>query len=751
MSCYNGKCYLPQPPRAWSRVQNTFSLITDTTNYSVNSQNAFTEKMNMLQKGNVLQYKNNSGNLTQKQRYSLIAQGKWVNRNTTWATQSTRGYTNPNNTSLKRVGGINVEYDPITLLPIGVTTVKPSCLKPTIIDNNILPSDSGGSSLNPEVLPPPPPPKPDTGGTNLPYIPIPLPVSPIIIPDEGSLLCNVKENVCTGETITTIPQQLCNPTTDSDVPGSIQSLCWNDGTPTWYPRQRYVMTNSDNKWPVNATLVSAVNPRPPDITSITSITSINAFCEDIITLTWTQVTSCIPITRYTIFQNDIPIQLVGGNIFSAEIAAFNSSVYNYYIVSGNGNVESEPSNIVSISIVINLEPLILDTCVSNAPTEITITWSKPVNMCCSITQYTIYYLYGNITKSILIDSSQLQYTITGLSNGTTYTCSISYLCGINESPISNSLTATTIAPIIPLFIATGLYTEYSNNGYSAIVFPASSVQMQTIIFNYNLQVHLLVVGGGGGGGLQNGYNSNPPNAWNGGGGGGGGIYYDALFNATNQVYYTILVGNGGNGAPTGPLANPTCNGTAGGNTIITWNTNAIIANGGIGSDGANGTDQIQVSSTYNSLPNINCKGGGYGGNANGAINPNSWTNGFDSELISILLPFTALPTTIFLSGGGGGGTLNDNTRVQIPNQFNPIVENQYGGESGHGYGGIGQGEYAPISNGQTANGSIPDGGFGGGGGGGIGTMVDWFYSQNWPHFYGGDGGDGVVIMWWANL
>jgi hypothetical protein len=353
MSCYNGKCYLPQPPRAWSRVQNTFSLITDTTNYSVNSQNAFAEKMNMLQKGNVLQYKNNSGNLTQKQRYSLIAQGKWVNRNTTWATQSTRGYTNPNNTSLKRVGGINVEYDPITLLPIGVTTVKPSCLKPTIIDNNILPSDSGGSSLNPEVLPPPPPPKPDTGGTNLPYIPIPLPISPIIIPDEGSLLCNVKENICTGETITTIPQQLCNPTTDSDVPGSIQSLCWNDGTPTWYPRQRYVMTNSDNKWPVNATLVSAVNPSPPVITSVTSI---NAFYEGIITLTWTQVTSCIPILRYTIFQNDVPIQLVGGNIFSAEIAVFNSSVYNYYIISENGNVDSEPSNVVSISIVINLEP-----------------------------------------------------------------------------------------------------------------------------------------------------------------------------------------------------------------------------------------------------------------------------------------------------------------------------------------------------------------------------------------------------------
>ena len=29
MSCYNSNCYLPQPPRAWSRVQNSCSLNTE--------------------------------------------------------------------------------------------------------------------------------------------------------------------------------------------------------------------------------------------------------------------------------------------------------------------------------------------------------------------------------------------------------------------------------------------------------------------------------------------------------------------------------------------------------------------------------------------------------------------------------------------------------------------------------------------------------------------------------------------------
>ena len=32
MSCFNNNCYLPQPPRAWSRVQNSCSLITDSDN-----------------------------------------------------------------------------------------------------------------------------------------------------------------------------------------------------------------------------------------------------------------------------------------------------------------------------------------------------------------------------------------------------------------------------------------------------------------------------------------------------------------------------------------------------------------------------------------------------------------------------------------------------------------------------------------------------------------------------------------------
>jgi hypothetical protein len=267
MSCYNNKCYLPQPPRAWSRVQNSCSLTTDVDTFVVPYTNevvpayVFAEKMAMLAKGNILQYKANSSNLTKVQRYSKIAKGQWVNRNTTWATQSTRGYTNPNSTSLKRSGGVvNIAFDPITGAVIGPTTAPVTCPQTFVPINNALPINNGGTDNQPIPPPPPPPPNPNND-TYIPEVETAI-VEPIVIQDGGTLICSIQENVCTGEIKRSVSQQLCNPTSDSDVPGPIGVLCWNDGTPTWYPRQRYIMTNSTNKWPVNAKLVSAINCQP---------------------------------------------------------------------------------------------------------------------------------------------------------------------------------------------------------------------------------------------------------------------------------------------------------------------------------------------------------------------------------------------------------------------------------------------------------------------------------------------------------
>ena len=309
MSCNNSTCYLPQPPRAWSRVQNSCSLITGSDNNSlvINpytgqqvSPVVLAEMIAMINKGNILQYKANSGNLTKAQKYSKIARGQWVNRNVTWATQSTRGYTNPNTSSLKRSGNVvNIAINPLTGDIIGPTLAPPTC------PQGITTSE------------------------------------PIVIQDGGSLICSVQENICTGETKSSISQQLCHPTTDSDVPGQIRDLCWNDGTQTWYPRQRYIMTNSANKWPVNATLLGAIQINAPVITSV----NVNL---NIATITWSLNVSCLSASNFNIYQNDILITVIPGNIFTTDIILENPNVSQYFIEAENvtAKIVSSKTNIV---------------------------------------------------------------------------------------------------------------------------------------------------------------------------------------------------------------------------------------------------------------------------------------------------------------------------------------------------------------------------------------------------------------------
>jgi hypothetical protein len=338
MSC-NSNCYLPIPPRAWSRVQNNCSLFDETnfnglnlvsTPYSRKQVPASTLYLEyaMLNKGNVLQYKKNSSNLTKRQRYAQIAKGMWTNRNTTWATQSTRGFTNPNNQSLQRVNNINI-----------------TCPNPIVSVNQPLPPPSSGGSSNPEVIPPPPPPPTVNSGTALPPAIIEPPVEPIVIQDLGNLVCGTQENVCTGELIRQPTDIICHPTSDSDVPGPLMELCWNDGNPTWYPRQRYVMTNSGNKWPTNAALLSAVRIPPPTIVRSNVI-------DNLVTLIWTQNEKCIPVNNFTIYEDGIPVKIVSGNTFTDTIFISGNGEYVFYIVASNSTIISEPSN--SVTIVINV-------------------------------------------------------------------------------------------------------------------------------------------------------------------------------------------------------------------------------------------------------------------------------------------------------------------------------------------------------------------------------------------------------------
>jgi hypothetical protein len=252
---YLGSDYNPKPPREWTRYENPCAYIENyqNTNYSD------IYKLEILKKGNILQYKNNSSNITKRQRYAQIARGLWTNRTTTWATQ-TQVYTNPNTNSLKRTNYQN--FNTATLTP---TNAPITCPVPIITTNYVLPPVNGGSgSDRAPIIPPQQHPTPIAPTTSLlPPIISTTTTEPIIIPDGGTLICNVSENICTGENYGITESQFCYPTTDSDVPGPITYLCYNDGLPTYYPRVRRTYSAGGNKWPQGEKFIFAASAEIP--------------------------------------------------------------------------------------------------------------------------------------------------------------------------------------------------------------------------------------------------------------------------------------------------------------------------------------------------------------------------------------------------------------------------------------------------------------------------------------------------------
>ena len=273
--------YNPQPPRVWSRVQHECSNINDS-----NNNNTITTELDkqMLLKGNILQYKKNSSNLTKNQRYSQIAKGQWTNRTKTWATQ-TQSYSNPNTSSLLRVNYAKIP----------------------VPSNAVLTLDCSGN----------------------------------FIKDGGSLICNKVADPCTDVVIKTTQNPLCYSTTDSDVPGPPQQLCWNNGTQTWYPRQNLTMNNSTSKWPEGYKgFVSAVSPGAPYL--------MVDFSNNIANLSWKIIfNTCLPVNSFNIYKDGQFISNVPYPTTSYNNILLIDCVTTFYVTAVSGSNESGPSNYVN--------------------------------------------------------------------------------------------------------------------------------------------------------------------------------------------------------------------------------------------------------------------------------------------------------------------------------------------------------------------------------------------------------------------
>lgn len=543
--------YNPNPPRVWSRVQNSCSVIAYNNNDPAANSNfakADYEKQ-MLLKGNILQYKKNSSNLTKKQRYTQIAKGMWTNRTKTWATQSDT-YTNPNMTSLLRVN-----Y--------------------TILD----PSNNNFSN---------------------PQNPFGCPTT--TIQDGGNLVCNRVVNPCTQEIIKkTVSQQLCNPTTDSDVPGQIQPLCWNDGTQTWYPRQRYIMPTSGTKWPQGYKGFTSA------LTFVGPVLSVGLIeCGDlVIPLSWTFLDStCAPITSFNIYQNGRVILNVPVSQTSVTITENTSGTYTYYVTSVSNTFESEKSNTIIVS------------------TQYGYT-SENANI--SNNGKTITFLQNGLI-SFFCDTN-IQYTIVGGGGSGGY-----------DSQLKSGLAAGGGGHVInsnPFVISVGsiLYITIGLGGIAPKTASPNGIGKiggdTTITGSYSASTNNLTYGGGGGFGFTG-------IAWQGGGGIGnnitsasGGIY-------TN--YYSDNDNNGTGGA--GGSINTTLGNQGGANSA------SAAGNGGVGQVGIDGNfygggggGGVKLGGTGGL--------GGLGGGGRGA-NYNSKTS--------------AEPGNSNTGGGGGAGYYVDITR-----------------------------------------------------------------------------------------
>jgi len=354
--------YLPEPPRAWTRFENSCVYLSTTQTdpnasiyvpllkqYVTIGELAYINQM--YKKGNILQYKANSSNLTKQQRYSQIARGLWTNRTTTWATQSDT-YSNPNTQSLKRIN-----YGTIPLVPGTENTTGSLCppipIRPlySVLPATIIP-DPGREE--PPIDPPPEEPPAGEESKLMPaYITPAQPAESTLIQDGGNLICNQIENICTGEIIKELTGSAqCAPTTASDVPGIPQELCWNDALNTYFPRQHLNYGTSSDKFPENYKgLVSAVKPISP-ILSVDQSSIIYVNNSGTITLNWEfNYSSCIPIISFLLYENGILIETI--NYEYRSISLNNLPVLtnlNFTLIAHSTSGDSEPSNSVNVYI-----------------------------------------------------------------------------------------------------------------------------------------------------------------------------------------------------------------------------------------------------------------------------------------------------------------------------------------------------------------------------------------------------------------
>ena len=375
----------------------------------------------------------------------------------------------------------------------------------------------------------------------------------------------------------------------------------------------------------------------------------------------------------------------------------------------------------------------------NSATQVTIT--TPTNLTHTNEPYDIKLTNNSNLSTTLVDGLSINDTpVFATASGSLGTLVDGNRASSNLTPISFSdEESTPTLSVTTGSIPTGL-TLNSNGTFSGTANAVSSdatstftvtatdgsetaTRQYTITVNAPVVIDLLIVGGGG--------SATKSNA---GGGGGGGMRKFTSQTLTGGITYTCTVGAGGVGLNTGDFGNNGADSSFAGSGFTTLTATgggagsggSVTANdgGAGGGSGYLGSGKGGHGNTPSTTPSQGANGGegqtgspnypGHGGGGGGASGQNG-TSGNSTN-----------------AGNGGNGTADSITGSSVTYAGGGGGSAEYsggGGSGGSGGGGAGKNDA------QNVDGEDGVDGLGGGGGA--------TYGQS---YYGGDGGDGVVII-----
>ncbi|MDA8686255.1 fibronectin type III domain-containing protein, partial [Robiginitalea sp.] len=210
----------------------------------------------------------------------------------------------------------------------------------------------------------------------------------------------------------------------------------------------------------NSLTVTASDTEAPS--AITDLAASN-ITDTALDLTWSASSDNVGVTNYEIFQDGVSIGNSGSNLTFRVISLSTATAYTFTVraqdAAGNFAPQSNPVNIVTLDS--QIPNAVTDLAASNTTdTSIQLDWSASTDNV-GVTDYEIY----QDGISIANVGTDLTYTVTGLTNATTYTFNVlAQDAAGNSSESSNAVEVTTLdseAPSAILDLAASNITDVS--------------------------------------------------------------------------------------------------------------------------------------------------------------------------------------------------------------------------------------------------------------------------------------------------